>query len=127
MAARNPDAEFHIAEQIAHAIKNNLLIKLRYEYDRMERTFAPYAMYESILGNIIIYGFQVHNPAKPLDNEHFRYYALRRLSFVRLTDTEFQPGSGYSPSLLKGCRQLIITLDSTDSAVEEGRPAQEIS
>ncbi|HWR40697.1 MAG TPA: hypothetical protein VN611_14480, partial [Patescibacteria group bacterium] len=58
-----------------------------------------------------IYGFQVRNPAKPLDSELFRYYALRRLRFIRLTDIPFQPGTGYSPTLLKGCRQLIATLD----------------
>ena len=118
MAVRNPDMEFYVAEQMCQAIKNRLLVKLHYEHDRMERVFAPYAMYESILGNIIIYGLQVRNPSKPLDDGQLRYYSLRRLRSIRLTDTPFHSGQEYSPELLKGCRQLIVALTEDETIAE---------
>lgn len=112
MRGRSRDQELVAAEEICQAIKTRALVKLRYEYDRMERLFAPYAIYESVLGNIIVYGFQLRDPGKPLDNEQLRYFALRRLRTIQRTDAQFQPPASFSSQGLRGCQQLILAVNT---------------
>jgi hypothetical protein len=75
--------------QLCEAIAKRVVVALRYGDDFQERTFAPYAVFESDPNDVCVSGFQLHNPAKPLDRNEPRNLTVGKIASLRLTDEAF--------------------------------------
>jgi hypothetical protein len=77
--------------KLCEAIKNSVLVELRYRDDIFDRTFAPMAVFRSSQDKVYVSGTQVISPADPRENNKPRNFVLADLRSVRLTDRPFTP------------------------------------
>ena len=93
-APRNP----HFEELLCRAVRDRLLVELRYDREPRPRLFAPHAVYESTLGRLNVAGVQYDNPQQPGGdrNEH-RIFQIGLIRTLRITDTYFRPDVRVDP------------------------------
>ena len=92
-AARRWDFERLLCE----AISKRVLVNLRYKDDRHDRLVAPYAVYNSSKGKVLLACTQITNPEKPLDRWEPRNLEVGLMTSVALTDTQFKVDSRFDP------------------------------
>jgi hypothetical protein len=83
---------------LCNAISKRVLVKLKYDTDTVERTFACYAVYHSSTGKVLVVGTQIDNPAEPSENYKPRNLEIGKLQSVRLTDIGFIPDERFDPN-----------------------------
>lgn len=93
LAPRNQRFE----ELFCRAVREHLLVELRYNQDPSPRLFAPHAVYTSTVGRTNVFGTQVENPAQPTDVYEPRIFEVGLVRTLRLTDTSFRPDHRFEP------------------------------
>lgn len=88
---RNPVMEQHFCQ----AIRNRVLVELRYEDDMHTRLFAPYVVYRTSKGKLCAFGMQVRasNPSDRTDPHNFD---LAKVGSINLTTTHFEVDPRFS-------------------------------
>ena len=83
-------------ENFCQAIRDRVLVKLRYEDDVAERTFAPHAVFHSLKNKVSVSGTQIKNPGKAGDEP--RYFEIGKVASATLTDCKFTPHPWFNRS-----------------------------
>jgi hypothetical protein len=93
-APRNPLYEGVFCD----AIRQRLLVVLRYKDDTSDRTFAPHAVFYSRQDKVCVSGTQISNPSKPQDSHEPHNFEIGKLRSVSLTDHPFTAHSWFDPN-----------------------------
>jgi len=72
------------------AIRNSVLVELRYENDIFRRLYAPYVVYRTGAGKVCVFGMQVGNPALPNDRSDPHNFEVGKIAALNLTGTKFE-------------------------------------
>ncbi|PPD00483.1 MAG: hypothetical protein CTY31_05030 [Hyphomicrobium sp.] len=83
--------------RLCDAVKNRLLVRIRYKDDHAERLIAPYGVYRSTKDKYLLASTQIDNPEKPLDRWEPRNLEVGLMTSVVVTDTKFQPDVRFDP------------------------------
>lgn len=93
-APRNYQAE----KALCAAIKQRVLVRVRYKDDLQARLFAPYAVYEATTGKFLVMGTQISNPADPLHNYEPRNLEVGLIKGIEATSTPFTLDPRFNPN-----------------------------
>lgn len=63
--------------------------RVRFRYGGGERTFDPYVVRTAETGNVIVFGFQIRNSAKPLDPPEEHSFTVGKIKMLSQTDADF--------------------------------------
>lgn len=74
---------------IKSAIRHRHLLKLRYQHQPGQRTFAPHVIFHGEGRTILVAGVQQFNPDKPLEKNQWRTFDLAKLAQVNETRDGF--------------------------------------
>jgi len=88
--ASEPPAPRNIAFEttLCNAIRNGVLVELRYEDDAFARAYAPYVVYRTATGKYCAFGMQV-NKTNPNDRNDPHNFEVGKMRSVTLTTTKF--------------------------------------
>ena len=100
-----------IKDLLVEAIQNRSPVMLTYKGDFGERTFHPYFVYISTTGKTLVSGWQVSNPAKPLDGEKYHKFDVSLIQNVSITDESFQVKDGVPLTIPVDCKSLICGIN----------------
>ena len=92
------------------AIREHRIILLKYHDDVLNRDVEPYAVFDSTTGKTLLFGIQLRNSKKPLDPREPRYFELRNIRSVQITDKKFVPDHGFSAYKLKACLRVLASV-----------------
>lgn len=84
-APRRPDLE----DTLCRAIRERVLVRLRYKDDLADRLFEPAAVYVSTRDKVCVSGVQIQNPADPMSNLEPHNFEVGKISALSLTDQGF--------------------------------------
>jgi hypothetical protein len=93
-APRNPLYEGVFCD----AIRQRLLVVLRYNDDTADRTFAPHAVFYSRQDKVCVSGTQITTPSKPQDSHEPHNFEVGKVRSVSLTDHPFTAHSWFDPN-----------------------------
>lgn len=94
-----PAARYRRFEQLlCQAVRDRVLVELRYDNEVLPRLFAPHVVYRSTTGRINVAGTQLLNPGQPEDIYEPRIFEVGLIRTVRLTDTRFRPDARVDPN-----------------------------
>ena len=79
------------------AIEKRVLVKLGYDDDIVERTYAVYGMYHSTKDKVLVCGTQIDHPAEALDRFESRNLEVGKIRFLTLTSSTFIPDRRFDP------------------------------
>lgn len=82
---------------LCEAIEKRQIVRLRYDDDYIDRTFAPYIVYWSSKRNMLVSGYQIENPAEPLERNEWRNLDIDKIRTLSITNNAFRPDSGFDP------------------------------
>lgn len=100
---------FQTQQQLCDAIKKKAVVT--FYYDRIERVFYPYAVFEATTGNTLVYGILTKGSSKPLNKPEFRYFNLEGISNIQLTKNTFNPDIKFSINNIETCVRRICVVD----------------
>lgn len=83
------------------AIRNAVLVELRYENDAFARSFAPYVVYRTGNGKVCVFGMQIGNTAAPNDRSDPHNFEVGKIRALNLTGTKFQRDPQFNLSQAK--------------------------
>jgi hypothetical protein len=89
---------YQFEHDLCNAISKRVLVKLKYDTDTVERTFAPYGVYNSTTGKVLFVGTQFDNPAEPSENYQPRNMEVGKLQSIRPTDIVFIADERFDPT-----------------------------
>ncbi len=89
---------------LCQAIKDCVLVRLRYEDDAAFRTVAPHAVYYSSKHKVCLSAQQIENPEKPWDRFEPRNFEIAKIVAVEPTTTFTERCSSRSPAPSTGPR-----------------------
>jgi predicted DNA-binding transcriptional regulator YafY len=78
-------------DTLCEAVRNRLVVEIRYDDDRSYRQFEPHIVYRSTQDNVLVGGTQTHNPEKPQEQDAPRNFDLDKIRDVKITDRTFTP------------------------------------
>lgn len=84
-------------ETLCEAIKKRLVVSLLYRDDWRDRTYSPYVVYYTRKRNILVGGYQVHNPEEPMEDNKWRELDLDLLRSVSITDKAYIVEASFTP------------------------------
>ena len=93
---RNQVMEQHFCQ----AIRNRVLVELRYQDDHHVRAFAPYVVYRTTANKICAFGMQV-NLCTPNDRTDPHNFDLDKIRSVTLTTVDFDIDLGFDISKVR--------------------------
>lgn len=85
-------------QTLCAAIKSRENVLIRYDDDLIERMFLPYIVYTSTKGKLSVSGYQVNNPAEPLESNEWRTLTIATLRSVRAGTTTFVVDKSFDPT-----------------------------
>lgn len=85
-------------QTLCKAIRERKNVLIKYDDDIVERTFSPYIVYTSSKDNETVAGYQVSNPAEPLERDKWRMLTLAKLHSVRPGTTTFTVNQSFNPA-----------------------------
>lgn len=85
-------------QTLCAAIRERKNVLIKYDDDVIERTFSPYIVYTSSKDNETVAGYQVANPAEPLERDKWRMLTIAKISSVRLGATTFTVNQSFNPA-----------------------------
>ena len=100
-----------IRNSIIASIQNKTTLMLMYKGDFAKRSFNPYFIYVSSTGKTLVSGWQVSNPAKPLDGEKYHKFDVSLIQNVSITDETFQVKNGITLTIPADCKALVHGLN----------------
>jgi hypothetical protein len=76
---------------LCQAIRELRVVEIRYETDRLFRTYEPAAVFPTSKGKTCVSGVQLTDPNDPVDQHEPHDFEVGKIAELRLTDTKFQP------------------------------------
>jgi uncharacterized DUF497 family protein len=89
---------YQFEQELCNAISKRVLVKLKYDTDTAERTFACHGVYYSTNAKVLVVGTQIDNPAEPSENNQPRNFEIGKLTSISLTEIAFIPDERFNPS-----------------------------
>ena len=80
------------------AVTGRNTIKIKYDDDTLEREFSPYIVFYSSKGNESVSGYQIDNPAEPMEKNQWRQLTTSKLKTVRTTENTFAVDPRFNPA-----------------------------
>jgi hypothetical protein len=108
MASRNILFE----NDLCKAIKNRLLVELRFGDDLLWRTFEPQAVYKTTQGNFCVSGVQLKNDNEPLEPSKPHNFTISKITSIRITETHFEFDPTFNPLNKKFSKGIICRIES---------------
>jgi hypothetical protein len=71
------------------AIRNSVLVELRYEDDIHGRLFAPYVVYRTGTGKTCVFGMEIPNMGMPNDRDDPHNFEVGKIRTLNLTINKF--------------------------------------
>lgn len=100
-----------IEEQICAAIKSRHRIKFKYDDELNYRTFEPYAIYQSVKQNYLVFGIQTYDTDKPLQGKvprNFEVYYIKSLSTL---EEPFEPDPKFRSASFENNLGVVCAVD----------------
>lgn len=85
-------------QDIKEAVRQKLVMYVRYEGDFTDREFEPYILYRSTTGKMTVAGYQNSNPAEPLERDQWRNFTISKLQAIQLTNATFTVDHRFDPA-----------------------------
>jgi len=85
-------------QTLCAAIRERKNVLIKYDNDIVERTFSPYIVYTSSKDNETIAGYQVSNPADPLERDKWRMLTIAKLRSVPPGANTFAVDQNFDPA-----------------------------
>ena len=101
-AARMPSSvdaaprDFNLEQLICKAIRQRVILELKYEDDALFRSFEPTPVYRTSQDKVCVSGVQMKNRNDLLDNSGPHNFEVGLIKDVRLTGISFSPGSRFN-------------------------------
>ncbi|MFX4223669.1 MAG: WYL domain-containing protein [Thalassobaculum sp.] len=84
-------------QTLCQAIAGLNIVRLKYDDDWSDRTFAPHAVYQSSTGKTLVAGVQIDNPAEPWERLEPRNFDLSKIRSVTITGKTFSRHPRFNP------------------------------
>jgi hypothetical protein len=88
---------FRFERDLCAAIARRVLVKLRYDDDVVERTYAAYGVYRSTKDKVLLCGTQIDNPVESLYRFEPRNLEVGKIRSLSLTSNTFIPDRRFDP------------------------------
>lgn len=85
-------------QTLCEAVKARKNVYLRYDDDRLEREFSPYIVYYTSKDILSVAGYQVKNPAEPLERDVWRNLHLSTIRTARVSEDGFTVDQTFNPA-----------------------------
>ena len=106
------ERNYQFEQELCKAISKRVLIRLKYDTDTVERTFAPYGVYNSNTGKVLVCGIQTDNPADPSEHDKPRNLEVGKIISISLTNIGFIPDDRFDPTDKKYRNGFIERIDN---------------
>lgn len=85
-----------LEQLICKAIRQRVILELKYQDDALFRSFEPTAVYRTSQHKVFVSGVQIKNRNDLLDNSGPHNFEVGLIKDVRLTGISFSPGSRFN-------------------------------
>jgi len=78
-----PNRDYEVEKELAYAIRNRRVVRLRYDLDLRDRVFEPYVLFREASGRVMVGGRRVLD-----ENDLFKPPAMRQFEVVLINNIE---------------------------------------
>jgi len=108
------ERNFEIESQLALAIRERKVVRLRYDLDMHYRTFEPYIVFKALDGRILVGGFRVQDESNLFKKPGARKFEVGLITSLMISDEYFVPNQKFK-SKRKEFRNGVISAVDVDA------------